>query len=132
MSKEIQKTTERDELMEQPVAERRVQVVPRARVGETPEAYELTLDLPGVEEKALRVDIEQRTLTIEAESATVTHDGYRLVREEFPPAAYRAVYEMPEQVDVKAVKARLANGVLVVTLPKREEVKPRRIAVNAE
>lgn len=132
MSKEVQRNTERQDQAVQPVVERRAQVAPRARVGETKEAYELKVELPGVEEQALRIGIEQRTLTVEAESTTTARDGYRLVREEFPPAAYRAVFEVPEQVDASAIKARLANGVLTVTLPKREEVKPRRIAVNVE
>ena len=110
---------------------RRVNITPRARVRETPEAYELRMEMPGVSEQALRASIEERTLTVEAESETTPHEGYRLVREEFAPAQYRAMFEIPDRVDASGIKASLAKGVLLLTLPKREEVKPRRIEISA-
>ena len=111
-------------------ATKRVQATPLARVVEGSDAYELKVELPGVDERDLRIDIEHRTLTVEGDSTVVERKGQRLVHEEFAPAAFRAVYELPEQVEAAAVTAKLVQGILTLTLPKREEVKPRRIAVN--
>ncbi|MDD5705196.1 MAG: Hsp20/alpha crystallin family protein [Kiritimatiellae bacterium] len=115
-----------------PAAEvdRRVRVTPRGRVVALDEAYEMRLEMPGADEQSLRIGVEYRTLTVDAETAVSKYEGYRLVREEFPPAIYHGVYEVPERVDTAGIKARLVNGVLTLTLPKREEVKPRRIAVE--
>ncbi len=108
----------------------RVNTAPQGRVSETPDAFEVRLDLPGVEQKALNVSIEERTLTVEADSTVTPREGYKLVREEFAPARYRAMYEIPDRVDPSGIKASLSQGVLVLTLPKREEVKPRRIEIS--
>jgi len=50
---------------------------------------------------------------------------------ELPEARYRAAFDLPDHVDTAGIKAATKNGLLVLTLPKREEVKPRRIAVKA-
>ncbi|OQC23015.1 MAG: Spore protein SP21 [Verrucomicrobia bacterium ADurb.Bin070] len=44
---------------------------------------------------------------------------------------YRAAFDLPEHVDTAGIKAANKNGLLILTLPKREEVKPRRIAIAA-
>lgn len=131
MSKAIDKKRQSAEVTRvEPAVDTRPRVTPRAFVRETDDAFELRLELPGVAESALRLEIEQRTLTVEADRAVPAREGYRLVREEFPPVVYRAVYEVPEWVEPSGIKARLANGVLTITMPKREDVKPRRIPLE--
>lgn len=106
-------------------------VVPAVHVNESADGYVLVAALPGTDDSRLHVTVEDRTLTIEAEADTGMREGYRLVREEFPPVRYRAVFELPERVDTKAIDAKLRNGMLRLVLPAREEVKPRRIEVKA-
>jgi HSP20 family molecular chaperone IbpA len=110
----------------------RPEVAPLVRVRETAEGYEFAAELPAVAESALHVTVEERTLAIEAETEWTPKEGYRLVREEFPAVRYRGVFEIPERVDAGGIRATLRNGVLRLSLPKREEVKPRRIAVTSE
>ena len=109
----------------------RVQRVPEGVINETDNGYTLSVALPGMEERLVEIGVKARTLAIEAERAETRHEGYQLVREESPAARYRAVYELPERVDSAHIKASLRNGILSVTLPKREEAKPRRIAIDA-
>ena len=105
-------------------------VAPLMRFRDTEDGFELRLNLPGVEQKNLQVQIADRTLVIEARREESFREGLTCVRQEFPVVDYRAAYELPEDVDVSAISAKLANGILTVTLKKRETAKPRRIAVS--
>ncbi len=105
-------------------------VAPLMRFRDTEDGFELRLNLPGVEQKNLQVQIADRTLVIEARREEPSRDGLQCVRQEFPMVDYRAAYELPEDVDPAAIGARLVNGILTVTLKKRETAKPRRIAVS--
>lgn len=109
----------------------RPEVTPRTWLNESVDDYTLHVDLPGVGDGELHLDLADRTLTLRAEPAEVAHPEHRMVRQEFPPVRYQTSFELPERIDTAAIRANLDKGVLKLTLPKREEVKPRRIAVTA-
>ena len=83
-------------------------------VSETQEAVTITLDVPGVEQKNLDIKVEGDTLTAKAEGAR----------------PFTRQYTLPDTVDAEKTAAALKNGVLTITLPKREEVKPKTIQVQ--
>lgn len=105
-------------------------VAPLMRFRDTDDGFELRLNLPGIEQKNLQVQTANHTLVIEARREEPAREGLQCVRQEFPVVDYRAAYELPEDVDPAAIGARLVNGILTVTLKKREAAKPRRIAVS--
>ena len=109
----------------------RLEVTPLSRVSESDEAFTLTVELPGVGEKEVEVTLEDRTLTVAAENTLGVHKDHKLVLTEIPEVRYRVAFELPERVDPAKIKATTKNGLLILTLPKREEVKPRRISVGA-
>ena len=109
----------------------RQEVTPVSRVDETDDAFTLTLELPGVTEKGIDLSLEERTLSVTAENTVETFKDYTLVLSEIPEMRYRAAFELPERVDTAGIKAAHKNGMLILTLPKREAVKPRRIAITA-
>ena len=109
----------------------RVELTPASRVVECENAYTLTVELPGVSEKEIELTLENRVLSITAENTLEVFKDYTLVLHELPEARYRAAFDLPDHVDTVGIKAATKNGLLVLTLPKREEVKPRRIAVKA-
>ncbi len=111
--------------------ETRVETAPLARVTENDEGYTLALELPGVDERDTELTIEHRTLTVTAENTVARHKDYALTLTEIPEVRYRATFELPERVDTAGIKAAQRNGLLVLSLPKREEVKPRRIAITS-
>lgn len=108
-----------------------LKVSPMARVLESAAGYEIRLDVPGAVEKNVQINVEDQLLTIDAIREDAPIENARLIREEFPLADYRAVYEIPDRVDIEGIRAHLANGVLTLTLPKRDEARARRILVNA-
>ena len=109
----------------------RLEITPVTRVDEKEEAFTLTVELPGVSEKDIEITLENRTLSITAENTVEIFTDYELVLTEIPEVRYRAAFDLPERVDTAGIKASNYNGLLILTLPKREEVKPRRIAITA-
>jgi len=109
----------------------RVEVTPVSRVTENEEAFVLTVELPGVGEKETELVLENRTLSLTAENAPQSFKDHSLVLNEIPEVRYRVAFDLPERVDTAGIKAARSNGLLVLTLPKREEVKPKRISITA-
>jgi HSP20 family protein len=85
-------------------------------------------DLPGVAEKDLEVTVHNRVLTIKAERHDEDSRKYAFNGRTFG-ALERAVV-LPDSVDSSQVDAKLANGILSVTLPKHPEARPKKIAVK--
>jgi HSP20 family protein len=91
----------------------------------------LHADLPGVDPKDIDITLEKGVLTIrgrrELENREEKH-GFRRV-ERVTGEFYRR-FSLPDTADSQAVKARFANGVLEVAIPKQPQVLPRRISVE--
>jgi HSP20 family molecular chaperone IbpA len=109
----------------------RVEVTPVSRVAENGNALTLTVELPGVNENEIELTVEHRTLSIKADNSVQRFKDHTLILTEIPEVCYRAAFDLPERVDTAGIKAASRNGLLVLTLPKREEVKPRRIEIAA-
>ena len=109
----------------------RLEVTPATRVEESEDAFTLTVELPGVNEKDIELTLENKTLAITAENTVQSFKDHSLVLTEIPEVRYRTAFDLPERVDTAGIKATNKNGLLILSLPKREEVKPRRIAITA-
>lgn len=106
-------------------------ITPAADVVETDAAFRVSLDLPGHDPKSIDIRVEDGTLSVRSERRfEVPPEGETVHRSERAyGTAYRA-FALPKTVDAEKVEARYEAGVLTVTLPKREETKPRTIAVQ--
>lgn len=106
--------------------------VPAMDLVETQDHIVLRADLPGMTEDDVTLEIEKGVLTISGERSTqqeVEHAGsYRLER---ATGSFSRSLTLPDGVDVAAVAASYANGVLEVRIPKPAQAKPRRIAIGA-
>jgi HSP20 family protein len=85
--------------------------------------------MPGVSKDGLDVTVEGTELTIVGRRNPETTAGAPLFRERHA-ADYRRAFELDPAIDTAKVAAKIEQGVLTVTLPKSEQVKPRKIAVN--
>ena len=106
--------------------------VPPVDIREEDKQFVIHADLPGVEPKNIDVTLEKGVLTIRGRRDLETRDekqGFRRV-ERTSGAFYRR-FSLPDTADSQAVKARFANGVLEVAIPKQAQVLPRRINVEA-
>lgn len=102
---------------------------PRADIFENKDEYLVIADVPGVDQDHLEVHLDEEALTIRARVNGAV-DG-RVLSAEFRTTDFLRRFVIPEEVDRAKVAAQLDNGVLRLTLPKSEAVRPRRIAVRA-
>ena len=113
-----------------PAPENEPVYVPRVDVRETAEGFAVVADLPGVDEKSVEATVQNRVLTIEGWTNTEKPQGYEELGREFGAGRFRRDFTLPDAVDPDRIQARVKNGVLTVSIPKREEVKARKIPVT--
>jgi len=108
-----------------------VRWTPRADVKEDEKAFHLKADLPGMRKEDIAISIEHNQLVISGErsfSKEEKKEDYHFVERSYG-RFYRA-FTLPGSVDAEAIKATYENGVLEVELPKKEEVKPKKVSIN--
>lgn len=106
---------------------------PAINVGTTPESVEVIALVPGLDPKEVEIHVERGLLTIagtrQEESETRRAGSAAYAKERFA-GAFRRVIVLPEDADADKVEARCRDGILHVTVAKRESSKPRRISVG--
>ena len=105
-------------------------MVPRVDVYEDDTGITLLADLPGVPKDQLELKIDGDSLSIEGQVMPSTPEGLEPVYAEVRVPRYRRVFTLSRELDAGRVEANLKDGVLNLRIPKREEAKPRRIAIQ--
>jgi HSP20 family protein len=104
-------------------------VTPVANILETADGYLLEAEMPGVARDGIEVTVENGELVIVGRRADKEQPGAALYRES-RPLDYRRVFDLDPSIDTGRIAAKMEQGILKLTLPKAEEVKPRRIQVT--
>ncbi len=105
--------------------------VPAMDLTETEDHFVLRADLPGLGEEDVKLEVEDRVLTIAGERRSeheVKKGGFHRV--ERGSGSFSRSLTLPEGVDPDAIAASFDKGVLEVRIPKPEERKPRRVEIN--
>lgn len=105
-------------------------VKPAYEVKETEDAFGLTVHLPGVAKDGLEITAENDTLRIVGKRAWTRPAGWTSLYRETTDATFLLELDHDNAVDLEKVRAELRDGVLRVSLPKAEEIKPRKITVG--
>jgi len=103
--------------------------LPAVNIYETKEAYVLEAEMPGVSKKGLEVTLENNELTIVGHRDTTPVKPEWLYRES-KPAEFRRSFELDPAIDTAQIAARIDQGLVTLTLPKAERIKPRKISVT--
>ena len=103
---------------------------PSYRVNETDEAYRLTVNLPGVAKDGLEITSDADELRIVGTRAWKQPEGWTTLHRETSGATYELVLTHDNALNNDKITAELREGVLNVTLPKAEAIKPRKITVS--
>jgi HSP20 family protein len=104
-------------------------VAPEVNIFETKDGYALQAEMPGVNKDGLEITLEGNEITITGRRAQETVSGEVLFRER-SAADFRRVFELDPAIDTANISARMDQGILTLTLPKSERVKPRKITVT--
>jgi HSP20 family protein len=104
-------------------------VMPAASVVEDGDVYLLKVEMPGVNKEGLEISVENNELTILGRRSLPAIEG-ALIHRESRPENFRRAFELDPSIDTAKVSARIEQGILTLTLPKAEQVKPRKITVS--
>ncbi len=104
---------------------------PAIDVCENPNDCVVSCELPGIDKKENDISIASNVLTIKGQKKGETEEKRgKYYRKESWSGSFHRTLPLPSLVDGDKITAQLSNGVLTITLPKREEAKPKQIAVN--
>ena len=104
---------------------------PRVNVSENETAFQIDMELAGVNPDNVNVEMKEGRLEIWGEKKVETQqDGVKFLRTERYDGTFRRAFEFPTQVDADRIEAEFKHGVLSVVLPKSEKVLPRKIEVK--
>jgi len=91
----------------------------------------LHVDLPGVDQDSIDLEIEKNTLTITAERSWRADDDMTVLMSERPQGAFSRQFFLGEGLDADAIEAGYDAGVLTISIPVAEKAKPRKITIGA-
>jgi len=104
-------------------------IAPPASVIENGDGYLLQVEMPGVSKEGMEISTEGNELTIVGRRSLPAIDGI-LIHHESWREDFRRSFELDPSIDINKVTAKIEQGLLTLTLPKAEHVKPRKIAVS--
>ena len=105
-------------------------VKPAYEITENADNFGVTVYLPGVARENLELTAEDGQFRIAAQRAWKQPEGWNAVYRESTSAAYELVLAHDNAIDADKIAAELRDGVLRITLPKAEALKPRKITVG--
>mgnify|MGYP000517406410 CR=1 FL=1 len=105
-------------------------IKPLFEVEETPEAWSLTVQLPGVTKENLEFTAENEQVSIFGRRTWQRPADWTTLYRESADAPYKLVLEHNNSVDVAKIAAELKDGILLISLPKVEAVKPKKIVIS--
>jgi HSP20 family protein len=103
---------------------------PLVDIFETSESIVIRVEVPGIEQQALDVEIKENSLIVQGERKFEEAEGRNYHRVERPYGTFRRVFSLPMPVRQDQIHAVLRNGVLEITLLKEEKAKPKRVQVE--
>ncbi len=119
-----------DWLTQRPVPARATRA--RLEVSERGDRYEVRAELPGASRDAIAVDIDGARVSISAsaKAASEPKDGEKLLYSERRHESFARSFELPQAVNSDAAQAKFEDGVLTLTLPKKDAPKARRLPIQ--
>jgi HSP20 family protein len=103
-------------------------IAPAATVLENTDGYTLEVEMPGVSRDNLEMWVENNELTILGRRSMPSVEG-TLIHRESRVENFQRSFELDPSIDAGKISAKIEQGVVTLTLPKAEQVKPRKIAV---
>jgi HSP20 family protein len=104
-------------------------ILPEVNIYETKDGYRLEAEMPGVNKDGLEITLEGNELTITGRRQSETIPGDVLFRER-SRVDFQRTFELDPAIDTARINAKVNQGLLTLTLPKSEQVKPRKITVS--
>ena len=103
---------------------------PKVDVTDHPDKIVIEAEIPGLTKDDVSVDLEQRVLTISGgKRDTVVDEDARYIRKELKRSSFKRSFKLGDNMKVKNIEADFNNGLLSITVPKREKDEPRKVKI---
>lgn len=100
--------------------------LPSVNISEDGDNFKIELAAPGLDKKDFRIEVKNNVLSISSEKEEKhENENEKFMRREFNYCSFKRSFGLPQSVDVDKIKAKHNNGVLSVTIPKKEEAKEK-------
>jgi HSP20 family protein len=101
--------------------------IPAVNVLENNDNFMIEVAAPGLEKKDFHIDLENNLLTISSEKEFKHEEekNGKFMRREFGYSSFKRSFTLPESIDTEKIGATYKEGVLHITIPKKEEAKPK-------
>lgn len=104
---------------------------PAVDLHETSENFLISIDLPGIDQKDIKIDVEKGRLTVSGErTREEKKDEGMFKRYERSYGSFVRSFQLPQNIDDEKIQARTENGVLEILVPKAEIAKPRSVQIQ--
>ena len=104
--------------------------VPTTDIFETEDALTVVMEVPGVNNEAVDISVENQVLKIEAKIDPSKYDGMEPLYTEYNIGHFARSFTLSNKIDQQQISAKLEDGVLTLTLKKVKEAVPRKISVG--
>lgn len=98
---------------------------PPVNIWENEDAFYLELAVPGYSKKDFHLELNQNKLNISSDQQKAVLEDVENIKTEFSRPAFNRLFTLPNTVNGEKITAKYEEGILLVTLPKREEAKPK-------
>jgi len=105
--------------------------IPRVDIDESPTAYELTADLPGLTQEDIEISVEQGVLTFTGErSVSTSKDAVKKRRSERTLGSFRRTFTLPKDTPAEQITAKMEHGQLLISIPKPAPRAPTKVPIQ--
>lgn len=101
--------------------------LPAVNIKEDKDGFDVEMSAPGFEKGDFKIELNNSLLTISSEKKVEkeTKDGQQFTRREFSFQSFSRSFTLPETAEGEKIKAKYENGILSISIPKKEEAKPK-------
>lgn len=104
---------------------------PRVRVSEVNDILNFTIELPGVDKTTMKLVVnDENVMTITGERQIESVENETMMINEFDSISYKRSFIIPNKYETEKIDANFKNGLLLVSIPKKETLKPKTIDIK--
>lgn len=104
---------------------------PKVRVSELDDMLNFTIELPGVDKTTMKLVVnDENVMTISGERQIETKENEKMMMNEFGSITYKRSFIIPNKYETNKIEANFKNGLLLVSIPKKETLKPKTINIK--
>ena len=104
--------------------------MPTTDIYESEDSLILVMEMPGVDKESLSVNLENDQLQLEGKIEMANYEGLEPVYTEYSIGHYKRTFTLSNRIDQDKISATFSDGLLTLTLPKAQELKPRKISIS--